>query len=121
MISLTCNVLCYILLYSTAAYASVETVNISALIKCYSLSYEDNFDGPEINTDLWVVANTRDLAVRPRTRVPGAVGQHLLNHEYSGYITEEDTYIEDGNLVLRNQKRTYTGTSPEGSFDYTSG
>jgi len=33
----------------------------------------------------------------------------------------EDTYIENGELVLRNQKRSYKGRSPSGQFWYTSG
>ena len=53
--------------------------------------------------------------------MPGAAGDHLLNNKYAGYITEEDTYIEDGTLVLRNQKRPYEGESPQGQFEYTSG
>ena len=53
--------------------------------------------------------------------VPGAAGDHLLGWQYDGYITEEDTFVEDGALVLRNQKRSYEGQSPQGQFDYTSG
>ena len=53
--------------------------------------------------------------------MPGAAGDHLLGWQYDGYITEEDTFVEDGALVLRNQKRSYEGESPEGQFDYTSG
>ena len=52
--------------------------------------------------------------------VPGADGDHLLNTKNAAYITEEDTYAEGGSLVLRNQKRPYQGTSPQGDFDYTS-
>ena len=53
--------------------------------------------------------------------MPGAVGDHLLGWQYAGYVTEEDTFVEDGALVLRNQKRSYEGQSPAGHFDYTSG
>ena len=53
--------------------------------------------------------------------VPGADGDHLLNTKNAAYITEEDTYIEDGALILRNQKRPYHGESPQGEFDYTTG
>ena len=53
--------------------------------------------------------------------VPGAKGDHLLNWKYAGYITEEDTFVKDGSLVLRNQRRSYEGQSPQGQFDYTSG
>ncbi|MBR58020.1 MAG: hypothetical protein CMH54_08350 [Myxococcales bacterium] len=85
----------------------------------YTLIWEDNFDGPEINTDHWVVASLRDPVTGDL--VPGAKGDHLLNYHYAGYITQEDTYIEEGALILRNQKRSYQGQSPEGSFAYTSG
>ena len=53
--------------------------------------------------------------------MPGAAGDHLLGFQYAGYITEEDTFVEDGALVLRNQKRSFEGQSPQGQFDYTSG
>ena len=53
--------------------------------------------------------------------MPGADGDHLLNRKNAAYITEEDTYVEDGALVLRNQKRPYQGQSPQGEFDYTTG
>ena len=53
--------------------------------------------------------------------MPGAAGDHLLSSSYAGYITEEDTYIENGSLVLRNQKRPYKGESPRGQYNYTSG
>ena len=48
-------------------------------------------------------------------------GAHLLNDNYAGYITDEDTYIQDGALHLANQARSYEGTDPAGSFDYTTG
>ena len=53
--------------------------------------------------------------------MPGADGDHLLNTKNAAYITEEDTYVEEGALVLRNQKRPYQGQSPKGDFDYTTG
>ena len=53
--------------------------------------------------------------------VPGADGDHLLKDKMCSYITEEDTYVEDGALVLRNQKRPYEGESPAGQYDYTTG
>ncbi len=85
----------------------------------YTKIWEDNFYGSSIDTSNWVVASLRD----PETGdlVPGATGDYLLNTNYAGYITEEDTYIEDSCLVLRNQKRLYQGTNPEGTYNYTSG
>ena len=85
----------------------------------YVLVWEDDFEGPEIDSENWVVASLRDPL--SGDIVPGAVGDHLLNYHYAGYITEEDTFIEEGALVLRNQKRSYQGQSPAGSFGYTSG
>ena len=76
--------------------------------------WEDHFDGTEINTAHWTVGSLRD----PETGdiVPGADGDHLLKTKYSGYVTKEDSYLEDGALVLRNQKRSFTGTSPAGNY-----
>ena len=81
------------------------------------LRWEDDFEGAEINTTNWVVASLRD----PVSGDHLGTGDHLLGYQYAGYITEEDTYVEDGSLVLRNQKRSYQGTSPQGEFDYTTG
>lgn len=85
----------------------------------YSLIWEDNFDETTINTNNWVVASLKDTV--SGDMVPGAVGNHLLNSAYCGYITNEDTYVKNGSLILRNQKRIYQGTSPAGTFNYTSG
>ncbi|WP_310379327.1 family 16 glycosylhydrolase, partial [Flavobacterium sp.] len=82
----------------------------------YSLVWEDNFDS--FNTNNWSVgckdAVSGDI-------IPGAAGTYLLNSSYDGYITAEDSYASNGSLILRNQKRTYTGTSPAGTYQYTTG
>ena len=53
--------------------------------------------------------------------VPGAVGDHLLGYKYDGYIVDKDSYLWNGYLVLRGQKRPWNGTSPTGQFEYTTG
>lgn len=85
----------------------------------YKLIWSDEFNDTAINTKNWVIASLKDSITGDM--VPGATGTNLLNSEYAGYITREDTYIENGSLILRNQKRTYTGTDPEGTYNYTSG
>ncbi len=84
----------------------------------YTKIWEDNFNGPDIDTSNWIVASLRHP---DGARVPGAAGDHLLNAEYAGYITGEDSYIENEALVLRNQKRKFEGSNPEGTYNYTSG
>jgi len=86
--------------------------------RVYTKVFEDHFEDEELNDDYWTFG-LRDPATNDL--IPGAAGDHLLNNSYDGYATEEDTYLEDGALVLRNQKRNYTGTSPAGSFNYTTG
>jgi beta-glucanase (GH16 family) len=85
----------------------------------YSLIWEDRFDGPTINTNNWIVGTLRDPL--SNHLIPGAHGDHLLGPGYDGYITAEDSYVQNGSLVLRNQKRTYQGTSPVGVYQYTTG
>jgi beta-glucanase (GH16 family) len=85
----------------------------------YSLVWEDKFDGTKLNTDNWVIGTLRDPL--SGNLIPGAIGDHLLGLGYDGYITPEDSYIQNGSLVLRNQKRTYKGTSPAGTYQYTTG
>ena len=93
----------------------------------YVLSWEDSFDGPAINTSNWIIGSLRDPVTGDLVgsgsggENAGAEGDHLLNWKNAAYITEEDTYIEDGALVLRNQKRPYHGESPWGEFNYTTG
>lgn len=85
----------------------------------YTLVWEDGFNGTKINTDNWIVGTLRDSL--SGDLVPGAVGNHLLGPGYDGYITTEDSYVQDGSLVLRSQKRAYKGTSPKGAYQYTTG
>ena len=51
----------------------------------------------------------------------GPAGDYLLNSKYAGYVTAEDSFAEEGSLVLRNQKRSHSGSSPSGTYQYTSG
>lgn len=85
----------------------------------YTKIWEDHFEQELINTDNWTLGTLRD----PESGdiIPGADGDYLLKDKYSGYVTLEDSYLENGTLVLRNQKRNYTGTNPTGEFSYTSG
>ena len=55
--------------------------------------------------------------------MPGAIGDHIPGDAatFAGYVTQEDTYVENGSLVLRGQKRPFTGQSPPGNYDYTTG
>ena len=90
----------------------------------YELRWEDSFDGPAINTSNWIIASLRDPVtgdVIGSGNGAGPDGDHLLNYKNAAYITEEDTYIEDGALILRNQKRPYQGESPPREFNYTTG
>lgn len=84
----------------------------------YVKVWEDTFDTGALDTNNWTIGlkdpGTGDI-------VPGAAGQYLLNTGYAGYITEEDVEVQSGSLRLKNQKRSYTGTDPVGSYDYTSG
>jgi beta-glucanase (GH16 family) len=84
----------------------------------YSFVWGDHFGNNALDPDKWFVGMrdpvTGDL-------IPGANGDYLLNNKYAGYVTEEDSFVEEGSLILQNQKRSYTGTSPSGSYQYTSG
>ncbi|MHC4068578.1 MAG: glycoside hydrolase family 16 protein [Planctomycetota bacterium] len=84
----------------------------------YVKIWEDTFDGTSLDTSNWTIGlrdpGTGDL-------VPGAHGDYLLNTGYAGYNTAEDVWVSGGSLYLQNQKRSYTGTNPAGSYDYTTG
>jgi len=84
----------------------------------YVKIWEDTFDGTSLNTANWTIGmrdpGTGDL-------VPGAAGRYYHNSSYANYITAEDVWVSGGNLYLQSQKRTYVGTDPAGTYDYTSG
>ncbi|HKK75102.1 MAG TPA: glycoside hydrolase family 16 protein [Saprospiraceae bacterium] len=82
----------------------------------FSLTWQDHFD--EFNSEYWTIG-LRDTT--SGDEVPGAAGRYLLNDRYDAYYTEEDVFIEDGSLVLQNQKRRIQGADPVGTFEYTSG
>lgn len=78
--------------------------------------WTDDFD--TLDAQFWTIGLRDNIS---GDLVPGAHGDHLLNKQYDGYYIPENVYIEDGQLVLRNQKEAYKGISPEGDFNYTSG
>jgi beta-glucanase (GH16 family) len=84
----------------------------------YVKTFEDHFDGSVLNTNNWTVGLKDPVSGH---MVPGAAGQGLLNSAYCGYITPEDVSVSNGCVFLQNQKRTYVGTDPAGTYQYTSG
>ncbi len=84
----------------------------------YTLIFKDDFNETTLNTENWTIGL---IDLESGDKVPGAKGQYLLNFNYAGYVTEDDSYVADGSLHLLNQKRDITGTAPEGDFEYTSG
>ena len=75
----------------------------------YERIWKDDFEVLDEST--WTIglkdSSTGDM-------VPAQGGQFLLNSNYAGYITSEDSRVSDGNLVLSNQKRTVSGVDPVG-------
>jgi len=90
----------------------------------YKLSWRDDFGGPDIDTTNWSRGLVYDqdpslhVVWNPRTG-----GPHLLNDNYEGYILDEDSYIEDGKLVLANREHSppIQGTAPAGDHHYSTG
>ena len=111
------------------SFQSKSVLSASVLMLCISTSaicapsgyekvWEDTFSGGSLDTTNWTIG-LRD----PGTGhlVPGAHGRYYHNTSYAGYITEEDVWVEGGSLYLQNQQRSYVGTDPVGTYDYTSG
>ena len=98
----------------------LEIIEVQSSIPIgYTLVWEDHFDSSEINTNNWVVGSLVDPITNDT--VPGARGAHLLNYKYAGYITEDNCYIEDSALVLRNKQEQISGNNPWGQFEFSSG
>jgi beta-glucanase (GH16 family) len=95
-----------------------SVLNIRYAPAGYQLVWEDGFNGSVIDTASWIVGSLRDP--NNGDLVPGARGDRLLNQQYSGYITSDNAYIDDGVLVLRNRKVDYAGVNPKGDYKYTS-
>jgi beta-glucanase (GH16 family) len=84
----------------------------------YAFVWGDHFGNNTLDPDKWFVGMRDPIS---GDLIPGADGDYLLNNKYAGYVTEEDSFVEEGSLILQNQKRSYTGTSPAGTYQYTSG
>ena len=85
----------------------------------YTLSWEDDFS--TLDSKNWSFGLTSDISDAKLIWDPNSGGEFCLNDQYGSYIMEDDVNIEDGNLVLTNQKRDVMGTSPARAFSYTSG
>lgn len=81
----------------------------------FKLRWEDPFE--TLNEKYWTVGLKDPIS---GDLVPGAAGQYLLNNQYDAYFTAENVYIDNGRLILRNQKERIQGSSPEGAFQYSS-
>ncbi len=90
----------------------------------YSFVWGDHFGATTLDPEKWFVGMrdpvSGDINAGAANPNNGG-GDWLLNDGYAGYVTVEDSFVEEGSLILRNQKRTYEGTSPARTFDYTSG
>lgn len=95
-----------------------SSIAICAAPAGYTKIWEDTFSGTSLDPANWSLGCRDDVS---GDIIPGAAGTYLLNTGYAGYTTAEDVIVGAGSLTLQNQKRSYTGTDPAGSFDYTSG
>ena len=97
------------------------SIHNSSIPENYSLVTQDDFNF--FNSDNWSKGLIHDTDASIRmiwNRNTG--GQHLLNDNYAGYLTDDNVYIgEGGFLHLENRKETIQGTDPVGQFDYTTG
>ena len=84
----------------------------------YTKVWEDTFNGTSLDTSNWTIGCKDPVS---GDLIGGAQGGYLLNTHYAGYITAEDVWVANGNLYLQNQKRSYTGTDPAGTYEYTTG
>ena len=85
----------------------------------YVLSWQDTFR--TFNSVNWSKGLESDISDDHIIWNPTTGGKGLLNDTYCGYITDEDVYIEGGQLVLCNHRRNYQGQFPAGQYECTSG
>ena len=88
---------------STEAASEEEVKVVNGVPEGYTLVWEDNFDGTELNPDDW---NYEEHEVG------------WVNHELQEYIPSSDyAYVADGNLVIKPVKEV----AADGSVHYISG
>ena len=71
----------------------------------YELILRDEFES--FNSNHWSKGLTNDIDDQIRmiwNQHTG--GRHLLNDNYAGYITDQNTFVENGQLILQNKKET---------------
>ncbi len=78
----------------------------------YQLVWNDEFNGTNYEADKWSLGLHNDASPIKQFYY----GEHVL-----GYTTPEDIVVENGTVKCLNQKRTYQGTQPWGTFEYTTG
>ena len=77
----------------------------------YELVLAEEFDGAELNRDIW----------QTTMAFIGRQGGRYHNDSYLSYSTDEDVQIEDGCLRLRAHRRPVLGDDPVGSFSFSQG
>ena len=121
---LNLNSYIYILfLVSLFSYSCKKNNDNEVTIFCpegYELLLRDEFES--FNSYHWSKGLTNDIDDQIRmiwNQHTG--GRHLLNDNYAGYITDQNTFVENGQLILQNKKETIQGVDPVGTFEYTTG
>ncbi|GIR58116.1 MAG: hypothetical protein CM15mP65_06970 [Crocinitomicaceae bacterium] len=120
---LNSNFYIYILFLALFFLIHVKNNDNEVTIFCpegYELLLRDEFDS--FNSNHWSKGLTNDIDDQIRmiwNQHTG--GRHLLNDNYAGYITDQNTFVENGQLILQNKKETIQGVDPVGTFEYTTG
>lgn len=107
--------LVFLLLFpGSASFADSHERESSALDDSdWTLTWEDNFEGTELDLDKWTIDTGNGFYEPDGTWVPGWGNEELQSYQ------EDNVRVEDGRLILEGREETVSDET--GTYEYTSG
>ncbi|RXJ02579.1 beta-glucanase [Anaerobacillus alkaliphilus] len=113
MLKRSINILLVFLLILSNFSMVVNAEGTSGVNEDWTLVWEDNFEGDQLNLDKWTI-DTGNGFYDGETFIPGWGNEELQ------YYHEDNVRVEDGKLILEGLKKSHTDPR-QGTFNYTSG
>jgi len=102
-----------VLAFITLLFIGPPNMTAEANTSDWELTFEDNFDGESLNTDIWSYDIGNGFFEPDGTFVPGWGNQELQSYQ------EDNVRVEDGQLIIEAKDQDVTDET--GTYNYTSG